>query len=124
MLGQISILCAQFWACVCKLRDYASNKVFRGGETLSLSERPACRPHLILPAPSVPSQAAGTKWTQPGLSSGPVAANIGVPQARLEEPYPDLAPPPRSPQITQLKIDNNPFAKGFRDTGNGRREKR
>ncbi|NXE21674.1 TBX2 factor, partial [Ardeotis kori] len=27
-------------------------------------------------------------------------------------------------QITQLKIDNNPFAKGFRDTGNGRREKR
>ncbi|XP_055004207.1 T-box transcription factor TBX3-like [Boleophthalmus pectinirostris] len=25
--------------------------------------------------------------------------------------------------ITQLKIDNNPFAKGFRDTGNGRREK-
>lgn len=29
-----------------------------------------------------------------------------------------------SPQITQLKIDNNPFAKGFRDTGNGRREKR
>lgn len=28
------------------------------------------------------------------------------------------------PQITQLKIDNNPFAKGFRDTGNGRREKR
>ncbi|NWX71214.1 TBX2 factor, partial [Alca torda] len=24
----------------------------------------------------------------------------------------------------QLKIDNNPFAKGFRDTGNGRREKR
>lgn len=31
---------------------------------------------------------------------------------------------PWSPQITQLKIDNNPFAKGFRDTGNGRREKR
>ncbi|XP_043966642.1 T-box transcription factor TBX2-like [Gambusia affinis] len=27
-------------------------------------------------------------------------------------------------KITQLKIDNNPFAKGFRDTGNGRREKR
>ncbi|XP_071385092.1 T-box transcription factor TBX2b-like [Centroberyx affinis] len=27
-------------------------------------------------------------------------------------------------RITQLKIDNNPFAKGFRDTGNGRREKR
>ncbi|XP_056889633.1 T-box transcription factor TBX3-like [Takifugu flavidus] len=27
-------------------------------------------------------------------------------------------------QITQLKIDNNPFAKGFRDAGNGRREKR
>ncbi|XP_062341756.1 T-box transcription factor TBX2b-like isoform X1 [Osmerus eperlanus] len=26
-------------------------------------------------------------------------------------------------KITQLKIDNNPFAKGFRDTGNGRREK-
>ncbi|NXI74495.1 TBX2 factor, partial [Anseranas semipalmata] len=24
----------------------------------------------------------------------------------------------------QLKIDNNPFAKGFRDAGNGRREKR
>ncbi|XP_035643360.1 T-box transcription factor TBX3 [Oncorhynchus keta] len=27
-------------------------------------------------------------------------------------------------KITQLKIDNNPFAKGFRDTGNGRREKK
>lgn len=27
-------------------------------------------------------------------------------------------------QVTQLKIDYNPFAKGFRDTGNGRREKR
>ncbi|XP_018523828.2 T-box transcription factor TBX3-like [Lates calcarifer] len=27
-------------------------------------------------------------------------------------------------KITQLKIDNNPFAKGFRDVGNGRREKR
>ncbi|XP_059912116.1 T-box transcription factor TBX3-like [Gadus macrocephalus] len=27
-------------------------------------------------------------------------------------------------KITQLKIDNNPFAKGFRDAGNGRREKR
>ncbi|XP_051974334.1 T-box transcription factor TBX3-like [Xyrauchen texanus] len=27
-------------------------------------------------------------------------------------------------KVTQLKIDNNPFAKGFRDTGNGRREKR
>ncbi|XP_071340235.1 T-box transcription factor TBX3 [Trachinotus anak] len=27
-------------------------------------------------------------------------------------------------KITQLKIDNNPFAKGFRDMGNGRREKR
>nr|XP_043897433.1 T-box transcription factor TBX3-like isoform X1 [Solea senegalensis] len=27
-------------------------------------------------------------------------------------------------KITQLKIDNNPFAKGFRDTGNGKREKR
>lgn len=26
-------------------------------------------------------------------------------------------------QITQLKIDNNPFAKGFRDTGAGKREK-
>jgi hypothetical protein len=24
-------------------------------------------------------------------------------------------------QITQLKIDNNPFAKGFRDNGHGRR---
>ncbi|KAM9332540.1 T-box transcription factor TBX2b-like [Pholidichthys leucotaenia] len=30
----------------------------------------------------------------------------------------------QSEKITQLKIDNNPFAKGFRDTGNGRREKR
>lgn len=29
-----------------------------------------------------------------------------------------------SPQITQLKIDNNPFAKGFRDTGAGKREKK
>jgi len=28
------------------------------------------------------------------------------------------------PQITQLKIDNNPFAKGFRDTGAGKREKK
>ena len=27
-------------------------------------------------------------------------------------------------QITQLKIDHNPFAKGFRDTGSGRREKK
>ncbi|XP_059207976.1 T-box transcription factor TBX2b-like [Centropristis striata] len=27
-------------------------------------------------------------------------------------------------KITQLKIDHNPFAKGFRDSGNGRREKR
>ncbi|XP_038145131.1 T-box transcription factor TBX2-B-like [Cyprinodon tularosa] len=27
-------------------------------------------------------------------------------------------------KITQLKIDNNPFAKGFRDTGNGRRERK
>ncbi|KAI7812876.1 T-box transcription factor TBX3a [Triplophysa rosa] len=27
-------------------------------------------------------------------------------------------------KVTQLKIDYNPFAKGFRDTGNGRREKR
>ncbi|KAM4544781.1 T-box transcription factor TBX2b-like [Odontesthes bonariensis] len=27
-------------------------------------------------------------------------------------------------KITQLKIDNNPFAKGFRDTGNGKRENR
>uniref|UniRef100_A0A182WEF3 T-box domain-containing protein n=1 Tax=Anopheles minimus TaxID=112268 RepID=A0A182WEF3_9DIPT len=26
-------------------------------------------------------------------------------------------------KITQLKIDNNPFAKGFRDTGAGKREK-
>lgn len=24
-------------------------------------------------------------------------------------------------QITQLKIDNNPFAKGFRDNGHGRK---
>jgi T-box protein 2 len=28
------------------------------------------------------------------------------------------------PQITQLKIDNNPFAKGFRDTGAGKRDKK
>jgi len=27
-------------------------------------------------------------------------------------------------QITQLKIDHNPFAKGFRDTGGGKREKK
>ncbi|CAH8442394.1 unnamed protein product [Heterobilharzia americana] len=27
-------------------------------------------------------------------------------------------------RITQLKIDNNPFAKGFRDNGSGRREKK
>lgn len=27
-------------------------------------------------------------------------------------------------QITQLKINHNPFAKGFRDTGCGKREKR
>ncbi|KAH9525612.1 hypothetical protein Btru_001820 [Bulinus truncatus] len=27
-------------------------------------------------------------------------------------------------KITQLKIDNNPFAKGFRDTGGGKREKK
>ena len=28
------------------------------------------------------------------------------------------------PQITQMKIDNNPFAKGFRETGGGKREKK
>ncbi|NXV21145.1 TBX3 factor, partial [Cepphus grylle] len=41
-------------------------------------------------------------------------------------PPPPAFSPPRCPAgaITQLKIDNNPFAKGFRDTGNGRREKR
>lgn len=71
-----------------------------------------------------PSQAGGYQVDTPRLSSGPVAAYLGVPQARLDEQHPDLAPPPRSLQITQLKIDNNPFAKGFRDTGNGRREKR
>ncbi|NXE80030.1 TBX3 factor, partial [Cochlearius cochlearius] len=38
-------------------------------------------------------------------------------------PFPSLAACPER-GITQLKIDNNPFAKGFRDTGNGRREKR
>ena len=27
-------------------------------------------------------------------------------------------------KITQLKIDNNPFAKGFRDTGSTRRDKK
>jgi len=27
-------------------------------------------------------------------------------------------------KITQLKIDHNPFAKGFRDAGSGKREKR
>ena len=27
-------------------------------------------------------------------------------------------------QITQLKIDHNPFAKGFRDNGQGKREKK
>ena len=27
-------------------------------------------------------------------------------------------------QITRLKIDNNPFAKGFRETGAGKREKK
>ena len=27
-------------------------------------------------------------------------------------------------KITQLKIDNNPFAKGFRDSGGGKREKK
>jgi len=27
-------------------------------------------------------------------------------------------------QITRLKIDNNPFAKGFRDTGAARKDKR
>ena len=27
-------------------------------------------------------------------------------------------------QITQLKIDHNPFAKGFRDSGAGKREKK
>lgn len=41
---------------------------------------------------------------------------------------PSAAYSPLSPnvflQVTQLKIDNNPFAKGFRDAGNGRREKR
>ncbi|GAA6105724.1 T-box transcription factor TBX3a isoform X1 [Tachysurus ichikawai] len=36
----------------------------------------------------------------------------------------NLFRPPSLADITQLKIDHNPFAKGFRDTGNGRREKR
>lgn len=27
-------------------------------------------------------------------------------------------------QVTQLKIDNNPFAKGFRDTGAGKSQKK
>ena len=27
-------------------------------------------------------------------------------------------------KITQLKIDNNPFAKGYRDTGSARRDKK
>lgn len=27
-------------------------------------------------------------------------------------------------RITQLKIDNNPFAKGFRDNGQGKRDKK
>ena len=39
-----------------------------------------------------------------------------------------LSPPYRTlhnvVQITQLKIDHNPFAKGFRDSGAGKREKK
>ena len=31
---------------------------------------------------------------------------------------------PFQSQITQLKIDHNPFAKGFRDNGQGKREKK
>ena len=27
-------------------------------------------------------------------------------------------------QVTQLKIDHNPFAKGFREQGGGKREKK
>ena len=35
-----------------------------------------------------------------------------------------LAEPSELLQITQLKIDHNPFAKGFRDSGAGKREKK
>lgn len=124
MLGQISTLCAQFWACVCKIREYASNNVFARGGTPRLPARPARRSQLVFRLRAFFPGRAGTEWTFGGLSSGAAAPDLGVPQTRLEEPRRDLAPPPRSLQITQLKIDNNPFAKGFRDTGNGRREKR
>lgn len=37
--------------------------------------------------------------------------------SRRKHKLPAAPPPPNSlyPQITQLKIDHNPFAKGFRD---------
>lgn len=99
-------------------------KVFEGGETLSLSLWPGGRPRLAFWLPPSHPRRGGYQVSRSGLPFGRAAADLWVPQARLEEPHPDLSPPPRSPQITQLKIDNNPFAKGFRDTGNGRREKR
>lgn len=90
----------------------------------SREARPPASPSLPARLGASNPRRPGTKRTSAGLSAGQAASDLGVPQAGLEEPLPDLAPPPRSPQITQLKIDNNPFAKGFRDTGNGRREKR
>lgn len=47
-------------------------------------------------------------------------ASVGGSASMLPSPL----TPNTSLQVTQLKIDNNPFAKGFRDAGNGRREKR
>ncbi|NXL61258.1 TBX3 factor, partial [Chordeiles acutipennis] len=61
---------------------------------------------------------------------GVVGSSVGDPPENTATARPEPCPQPRPAapmggrDITQLKIDNNPFAKGFRDTGNGRREKR
>lgn len=97
--------------------DYSLNKL-TGGETLTpYFGRMGWRgvKARVLPSGHYPGLLFGRRplvepWPDPEPSS-----------SRLSTPAP---PPPATPQITQLKIDNNPFAKGFRDTGNGRREKR
>ena len=90
----------------------------------SLSSRSARRPHLALWLGAAQPRWADTQGTLPPHPRGGQPLTSRCPGPVWKSPQLDLAPPPRSPQITQLKIDNNPFAKGFRDTGNGRREKR
>lgn len=108
-----SRLCAQLWACVCKIREYASNEVFGGGETLWLPARSASRPHLAFCLGASCARRAGTRGTFAGLSSAPAASDLGVPQARLEEPLPDLTPPPRSPADHAAEDRQQPVRQGL-----------